>query len=169
MKIIQALKQVKADRHKINDLTNRIRENSAHMESSKPVYDKPAAKIKEWVQSIHDTQSNINALLIRIAKTNLATTVTIEIGGKQITKSIAEWIIRRREGVDADYQTWAAMTDCRLKANPITLPDGTLHVDQVVRNFDPSIRDDNLAILSQEKSLIDSHLEIVNATTDLLD
>jgi hypothetical protein len=44
-----------------------------------------------WIQAHGDIMKEILKLQIAIQKTNLLTPVTIEIGGKQVTKSIAFW------------------------------------------------------------------------------
>lgn len=169
MKIIEALKKVKHDREKIVDLQRLINKNAARMESEKPEYEDQKKRVAEWIQSIEDTNHNISKLLTHIQKTNLLTTVTIDIGGKQVQKTIAEWIIRRREGVDVDLRTGIALSVGKLIPKPITDSEGKVTIDQVVVNFDPKRRDESLAILREEKYLIDSALEIVNATTDLVE
>lgn len=169
MKLIEALKKVKNDREKIEDLVMKIRKNSARMESHRPEYAKPEAQVAEWLQGIFDTQKNINDLLTKIQKTNLQTNVTIEIGGNQVSKTISEWIIRRREGVDFEISAYRSLTNMGLKPCQINDEEGNAKIDQVVLHFDSKKRDEKLAVLSEEKSLIDSALEIVNATTELVD
>lgn len=170
MKIIEALKKLKMNRKKIQDLQNLIRMNASHMESATKslAYANPKQKILEWEQSIHDLQKENAQLLARISKTNLETKATIEIGDNQITKTISEWIYRRREGVDFDIQTQQAKATT-LKQVATKDEKGEIVVDNVVRNYDQAKRDELLMSLSSEKMLIDSQLEIVNAVTDLLE
>lgn len=168
MKIIEALKKVKMNRSKISDLQNLIRNNAAHMESGikSLAYPDPAKKIKEWEQSIHDIQKENAKLLASVQLTNLSTNVTVEIGSNQVTKTISEWIYRRREGVDFDIATQHAKATS-LKQVAIKGENGEIQVDNVIRNYDQGKRDEILMQLSQEKMLIDSQLEIINAVTDL--
>jgi hypothetical protein len=56
-----------------------------------------------------------------------------------------------------------------IKEEFVSQPDGTRIPLTIVRHYNPVQRDDTLATLAQEKFLIDSRLEIVNATTDLAD
>lgn len=168
MKLIEALKKVKSDREKIGDLVIKIRKHSARMESHRPEYSKPDAQVDEWIQGIFDTQKNISALLTRIQKTNLQTNVTIEIGGNQVVKTISEWIVRRREGVDFEILAYKSLTNMGLKPCQINDEEGNAKIDQVVLHFDAKKRDEKLSILVEEKHLIDSALEIINATTDLV-
>ena len=171
MKIIEALKAVKANREKITDLQMLIAKNAAHMESQNgsTAYNDPKKKIKVWVQSIHDTLLENARLLTQIQKTNLNTLVSIEMpSGVTVEKSISEWIVRRREGVDTEILTYQAMRHS-LKQQAIQSQDGTIKVDQVVVNYSTEDRDTKMMELSREKSLIDGKLEIVNATTELLE
>ena len=171
MKIIEALKAVKANREKITELQMLIPRNAAHMESQNGAtpYNDPKKKIKAWVQSIHDTLLENSRLLTRIQKTNLDTLVSIEMpSGVTVEKTVSEWIVRRREGVDAEILTYQSMRHS-LNQKAVQAQDGTIKVDQVVVNYSTEDRDTKLMELSREKSLIDGKLEIINATTDLLE
>lgn len=171
MKIIEALKKVKYNRQKMVDLNTLLSQNAAHMESQTghTPYSDPKRKVKEWLQSIHDLQSDNAKLLSAIQRTNLETKVTIEVmEGQQVEKTIAEWIVRRREGVDQDYAACNALRT-RLTQQAIQDAEGNISVDNVVYNFSTEARDKRLMALSEEKSRIDSALEIVNATTDLIE
>ena len=170
MKIIEALKKVKANRQKMADLTALIRNNSANMESEKgkTPYSDPKAKVKEWLQSVESLQSDNAKLLANIQYTNLHTEVSIEMpSGTVVTKTVAEWIVRRREGVDSVSAAYESLRT-NLKQNAVRDQEGNITVDHVILNFSAEQRDKKLMDLSQEKSLIDSKLEIVNATTDLI-
>lgn len=170
MKIIEALKKIKANRVKIGDLQALISKYAAHMESGTTslAYKEPAKAIDEWTQSIFSLSQDNAILLSRIQKTNLLVMVPVEIDGKIVTKNISEWVYRRREGVDQEFGAYLSMTT-RLTATATKDKDGNMNVDKVVHNYDQASRDRKMSILKEEKSLIDSALEIVNATTDLVD
>ncbi len=51
MKIIEAMKRVKANKEKIADLQAKIGNASAHMSHETPLYQEPSAKIREWAQA----------------------------------------------------------------------------------------------------------------------
>lgn len=167
MKIIEAMKKVKANREKVEDLLEKIKQNSAHLSHENPMYPDPKAKIIEWKQSVHDTNQETVKLLTRIAKTNLETNVTMELGGKNVTKSIAEWIWRRREFAGLDHKAYMAMTNRGLKGGLFQNSTGNHTEVQVILNFDPNDRDIKAELFRTEPSIIDSTLEVVNATTDL--
>lgn len=167
MKIIEALKVVKHNRDKIEDLVAKIKLNSARKSFETSPYDNPELQVKSWVDAIEQLALDNEKLLYRIHKTNLLTPVTIEIGGRQIEKSIDEWIYRRREGASIAAVGWKSLTDRGLKDEQIKQSDGTYHEVKVVRHYNTVLRDEKLAVYMAEPSLIDARLEIVNATTDL--
>lgn len=170
MKVVEALKKIKANRKKITDLNSKIACIASHMENEADslAYKNPADKVKEFVQSAFDTQRENSKLLSRVQKTNLNTLVTVELGGVQVTKTVAEWVYRRREGVDHEIETYRNMRT-NMKPGAIQKPDGTIIVNNVIRNYDEEQRDKRMAILQEEKSLIDAALEITNAVTDLIE
>ncbi len=170
MKIIEAMKKVKAHKEKIADLQIRIAEVSAHLSHETPKYGTETAhRLREWSQSIHDTiQENIR-LLTAIARTNLATSATITLGDRAITKTLAEWIWRRREYAALDLITWQKMTDRNLKEGNIQTSTGVPMTVTIVRNYDPNERDRKIAEYKSEAHEIDATLEVINAVTDLIE
>lgn len=170
MKIIEAMKAIKANKEKISDLQQRIAGVSANLSHETPVYGvETAAKIREWLQSCTDvTQENVR-LLCAIQRTNLATPVTITIRDKNVTKTISEWVWRRREYAAIDLATYSRLTDRNLKEGHMQSSTGVPIEVKLIRNYDPSFRDDKMAEYRQEPHLIDGALEVVNATTDLIE
>ena len=168
MKLIQAMKQVKQNKEKIADLQNKVSQYCANLSVETPLYgSETKTKINEWLQSCTDlTQDNIK-LLCAIAKTNLATEVTIEIGGKQVTKTIAEWVWRRREYAAIDLATYSKITDRGLKEGAAQTSPGVMTELKLIRHYDPVVRDERLAMYRSEPHLIDAALEVVNAVTEL--
>jgi len=170
MKIIEAMKRVKANKEKITDLQTKIGQVSAHHAHETPLYGADTAtKISEWAQSCDDlTQENIR-LLTSIARTNLATQVTVTLSDKSVTKPIAEWIWRRREYAAVDLATWSKMTDRGLKEGHVQTSTGIPMEVKLVRNYDPERRDKKMAEYRSEPHEIDAALEVTNAITDLVD
>jgi hypothetical protein len=169
MKIIEAMKKIKANKEKIADLQNKIGLTCSNLSFETPVYgNDTSAKIKDWLQSCQDlSRDNVN-LLCRIAKTNLAVNVTIEIGGKKVEKSIAEWVWRRREYAGIDKNTFSKLGDRGLREGIINSSTGPME-SKIVRHFDPIVRDEMIAIYHAEPYMIDGALEVINAVTELLD
>lgn len=170
MKIIEGMKRVKINKVKITDLQNKIGQVSAHISVETPLYgDETRDLVRGWIQTCQDlTQDNVT-LLTAIAKTNLATAVTIQLGGKSVSKSIAEWIWRRREYAAIDLATWSKLTDRNLKEGQIATSTGVPIDAKIIRNFDPKVRDEMMGVFKSEPGEIDSALEVVNAVTDLLE
>lgn len=169
MKIIEAMKRVKANKEKIVDLQNKIAGASANLSFETPLYGtETATRIAEWTQSCDDlTQENIR-LLTAIARTNLATPVTISLGEKSVTKSIAEWVWRRREYAALDLATWSKMTDRGLKEGSGQTSQGVPMEVKIIRHYDPVRRDKMITMYKSEPHEIDAALEVVNAVTDLV-
>jgi hypothetical protein len=172
MKIIEAMKKIKANRKKIADQQALIQKNCAFLSNETNAYGDLSAvkgKVDEWIQSCHDLSLECEKLLVDIARTNLATNVTIHIGGKDITKPIAAWIYRRREFAAIDTRTYQVLTDRGLKEGQIKNSSGDTFDVKINRAFDSSLRDKKLAEFSEEPYLIDSRLEVINAVTDLIE
>lgn len=171
MKIIEAMKRVKLNNEKVADLRAKIGQNSAHLSYETPLYGENQAKqVSEWVQSCLDISQENVRLLVAIQRTNLATSVTIDLGGKSVTKSIAEWVWRRRTYAEQDAGTISMLSDRNLKEGLVPSSTGGAPQEvKIVRNFDPALRDAAREVYRSEPHLIDSALEIVNATTDLVE
>lgn len=169
MKIIEAMKKVKQNKEKIADLQGKISQVCANLSHETPLYGaETGTKVREWLQSCQDLSQENVKLLCSISKTNLATSVTIELGGKSVTKSIAEWVWRRREYANIDLLTFSKLTDRGLKEGQGNTSTGVPFEVKIVRHYDPSQRDAAMAMYKAEPHQIDAALEVVNATTDLV-
>ena len=170
MKIIEAMKRVKLNDEKIADLNNKIAGVSANLTIETPLYgDQTKARITEWLQSVEDIGRENVRLLVAIQRTNLATSVPIEVGGKTVTKTIAEWVWRRRKYAATDLASWSKLTDRNLKEGFGQSSTGVPLEIKIQRHYDPLKRDEKMAEYRAEPHQIDAALEIVNATTDLLE
>lgn len=172
MKIIEALKTVKLNKVKINDLQAKIAANSATLNYETPPYgDRQSAQVAEWVQSCLDLSQQNVLLLVAIQRTNLQTEVTIELDNQRVTKTIAAWVWRRREYATIDMQTIGKLTDRNLREGtmPNSVAGGAPVEVKLVRHYDPAERDTKLMVYRDEPTRIDMALELVNATTDLAD
>lgn len=169
MKIIEAMKAIKANKEKIADLQGKIAQHCANTSIETPVYgDNTAAKIGEWLQSCDQTSRNNADLLLSIQRTNLATQVAITLGDKVVTKTIAEWVWRRREFAATDLSTWSKLTDRGIKEGSAQTSPGHVTEIKIKRHYDPVLRDKMMALYRSEPHLIDAALEVVNAVTDLV-
>lgn len=172
IKLIQALKQIKDLKRKSSDLQQKIKVYCADYNFETPTYgtaEQQKQQVSEWVQACLDIHKEILRLSVAIQKTNLATMVPIELGNKTVTKSITEWIHRRRELAQADALVWKSLTNRNLKEG-LTKSTAGQEVEMKVRlYYDSKQRDEALNVLLSEPSIIDGHLEITNAVTDLIE
>lgn len=171
MKIIEALKKVKELEVKTDDLRSKVGKYCADLDYETPAYGATQKdQVKEWIQSHHDILKEISKLKISIQQTNLATPVTIELGGKPVTHSIAEWILRRRELATKEYNMWSALTDRGLKETSSVMTSNQEKKEVKIRRyFDPKERDVNIDLYRTEPSIIDRTLEVTNAITDIIE
>lgn len=169
MKIIEAMKELKRLNVKVDDLRGKISKYCADLDIENPTYPDQRGQVREWIQSYSDSLKEIARLRVAIQRTNLATNVKIELGNKQVEKSIAEWIHRRRDLAKLEQAGWAALTDRNLRDGKAKTTSDALVDVKVRRYFDPAERDEKVALYRDEPSIIDGTLEVVNAVTDLME
>ena len=171
MKLIVAMKLIKELQVKAEDLRGKVKQYCADLDFETALYPDQKRQVSEWIQAHSDILKEILGLRVKIQRTNLATPVEIEIGGKLVTKSIAEWIHRRRDLAAAELLMWQGLTDKNLKEGqflPATSPGVQPTPVKLRRYYDPSERDRNTELYRAEPGIIDRTLEVVNATTDVL-
>lgn len=170
MKLIQAMKQLKDLAVKADDLRKKIGATSADLDFETPLYPDPKARIEEWLQAHSDILKEILRLRVAIQRTNLATSVTIELEGVHVTKSIAEWIHRRRDLAGMEMVAWEKLTDRGLKEQvQVQQSTGGTMTIKIRRYYDPQRRDVKITAYRSEPSIIDGVLETTNAVTDLIE
>lgn len=170
MKIVEALKLRKELLVKADDLRKKVASSSAHLTIETPLYADQSGQVAQWLQAHESLMQEIAILSLRVQKTNLAVQVDIQLGGKTVTKCIAGWVLRRRELAKLDEAAWASLTDRGLKEQNVqTTPGGPVTEIRIKRCFDAKVRDEKIALYKSEPGVIDRALEVVNATTDLLD
>lgn len=170
MKIIQGMKKIKDLAGKCEDLRKKIGQHCADLTIETPVYADQAAQVASWLQGHHDVLKEIEHLRTSIQRTNVMTKVTIEIGGHQVTKSIAAWIHRRRDLAKFDMEAYRQLGDRNLKeSNLQTGPGMPVTEVRIRRYFDPAARDAKVELYRTEPSVIDATLETINAVTDLIE
>lgn len=169
MKLIEALKLQKDLARKVEDLTQKVGKHCADMDFETPVYQDQKAQVEEWLQAISDCMKEILRLRVAVQRTNLATQVSIELGGKTVTKSIAEWVHRRRDLAKAEQRVWEILGDRGLREGTVKQSSGETREIRIRRYYDPKVRDAKVEMFTQEPMLVDARLEIVNATTDLVE
>jgi hypothetical protein len=171
MKLIEGMKLIKELQEKADDLRKKIGQHCADLDFETPLYADQKRQVSEWMQAHSDIVKEILGLRFRIQKTNIATSVDIELGGKFVTKTIAEWIHRRRDLAKLELDAWSKLTDRGLKEGnlPASIPGGEARQVKIRRYFDPLERDKRIELYRAEPNVIDRTLEVINATTELLD
>lgn len=170
MKIIEGMKLRKELQEKAEDLREKIQQYCVHMDVETPTYGGEQKTVVEgWIQAHQDIVKKMRELSIALQRTNLATRVKMQLGGKDVELSIAEWILRRRELAQMEQAAWAALGDRNLKDGVMNTSAGTQQPVKVVRYYDPRKRDEMVDLFKHEPGMIDRTLEVVNATTDLLE
>ena len=172
MILIEALKKIKSQKKKAEDLRSKIKRYCAYKSTETAVYgDQPkqTVQIKEWLQAHSDIIKEVERLTLCIHRTNLTTEVEIELGGKVVKKSIAAWIIRRTELANYDRAAYSVLTDNHIEEGfEFTSNQEKIEV-KIVRCYDPKERDNKVALYDGEPFEINSKLEVVNATTTLIE
>lgn len=170
MKLIEGMKKLKDLSRKAEDLRGKIAVNCAHLSTETPTYgDKQREQVREWLQAHEDIAKEMLRLRVAIQRTNLQTPVSIELSGKTVTKSIAEWIHRRRDLAKLDLEAWTKLGDKGLKEGHGKNTLGETIEVKIVRNFDPKERDVKVEMYRSEPMVVDATLEVTNAVTDLIE
>lgn len=164
------MKMIKELQVKVQDLKGKVKQYCSDLDFETPVYQNQGIQIKEWIQSHSDVLKEILKLRVAIQKTNISTIVPIEMDGKKVEKTIAEWIHRRRDLATSELEAWSCLSDRGLKEGQVnpTTPGGTMMIIKIRRYYDPLERDKKIEIYRSEPSIIDRTLEVVNATTEVI-
>ena len=174
MKIIEAMKKVKDLTRKAEDLRKKLQEYAADLDVHTPTYANQAEQVSRWLQAHEDITQEILGLKVDIQRTNLATEVTIELGGKAVTKNIAAWIHRRRSLAEMDKNAWECLshTERRGQLKEGTFPsaggDAAPREVKIRRYYEPEKRDKMMDLYRSEPTTIDGVLEVTNAITELV-
>lgn len=163
------IERILALAEKAEDLRAKIGQYSADLSFETPLYPDTKATVDGWLQSHHDITKEIMRLRIAIQRTNLATLVPIDLDGISVTKSIAEWIHRRRDLAKLEESAWAKLTDRNLKEGQANNSTGQPVTITIRRYYDPKKRDAMVSSFKSEPHKIDATLEVTNAVTDLIE
>ena len=169
MKIIEAMKKIKDLQIKAEDLRKKAATYCADYDYETPHYPDQKRQIAEWMQAHSDILKEILRLRVAIQRTNLATSVVISLAEKNVTKTIAEWIHRRRDLATLEMDAWLRLGDRGLKESAYNTSAGESKLLKIRRYFDQTEKDKKTELYRSEPHVIDSTLEVVNATTELLE
>ena len=177
MKIIEAMKRIKAIDAQIGVHANFISKNFARLTTEEaPFGEETSQKVQSAHQAVVSLIQEKNSLQARIQKTNITTPVTVSVVNQRgdreaVTKTISEWVFRRDRGV-REEQSLVSLYEERFLKSKVgvqTLSNGEKVVVDVARAYEPDFIQQRSMALASEPLEIDAQLEIINATVDLVD
>ena len=170
MKIIEAMKRLKVILKRMQDNTQQIAVYSSILSTEKPAFgseEDQKKKVSSLVQANNDLMGEYLKLKQQIERTNLAT--TLSLGDKAWT--ISELLVIKRVLATVMVNTYNAMSiaaaDARAKSGFGKTAEGAMPLP--VRMYSEEFRNNGIARWQELYSAIDARLEVINATTDLVE
>ena len=177
MKIIEAMKEMPLIIKKVNAHNQKISQYSSTLSTVKDLpfgtVEGQTKEVASLVQSNEDLIKRYLMLQRSLAFTN--TQIKVEINGD--SKTIAEWLHIRNAGIHSNNGLYGAMVNTyrALNTNRANAMIGEVRTDlsetalQVIRCYDQKMADEKIESLTDIYDQIDAKLEVVNATTDLIE
>lgn len=168
MKIIEALKRLKVIEKRIVSNNAEITKYASKLNTEMPVFESVPEQKKEVmsrVQSNVDLAKEYLKIKSDIEFTNLTTKV--ELNGKMYSLTDLLYIKRKVAGMMAD--TFKALNDsvARTRERNAAVVDGKRPVVELM--YDETFKNANTREWLELYDIIDSRLEVINATTDLVE
>jgi len=168
MKIVEGLKRLRVIEKRLAANRESITRYSSMVSTEKPLFeteDKQRKEVTSLIQSCNDLVNEYLKTKKQIEQTNLK--ITVEIGGVNYT--ISDLLTIKRKLSNLMVKTFYALNDSagesRLRhASPVE--GKTPHV---VRFYKEELRNDGLRLWQDLYDNIESRLEVINATTDLIE
>jgi hypothetical protein len=172
-KIVEALKRLRIIEKRVEARCKEITRYASGLSGPtyKPLFDteeRQRQEVKSLVQSALDLLKEYHALKRRIEVTNLLTIVTIE--GE--SRSIAEWLIEKRKVSGMILAIYNALNEVAANASrreDRMYPSGGGATPQVTRFYSEEEKNKELRHVMDRTEAIDGRLEVINATTELVD
>jgi len=173
MMIIEGMKRLRVIKKRMASNIDSVNKYAAIISSERPMFgseDEQKKEVKEIIQSNLDLLREYLKLKKRIERTNLQTVV--EIGGVEYT--ISDLLILKRELVQLVVNTYDALNvnqaQMRLNSMRHHVPTGQQgETPRINHMFDEKEKNEQLRKWQDLYDNIDSRLEVINATTTLLD
>jgi hypothetical protein len=169
MKIVEAMKELKLIEKKIQRNTDSIQKYSSQLSNERPYFNTPelqAKEVRSLLQANKDFTDNYLELKGKVEKTNLS--VTVEMDGRKYT--LSELLTLKRKLAQLMVASYDAMNDKSARESQIRVvrssPDNTVKVE---RFYDEKEKNDGLRKWQDFYDNIDSRLEVINATTDIVE
>lgn len=166
MKIVEGIKELTVILKRMEKNNKQITEYSALPDNERMHFgnkDAQSKEIKKLIQANIDLAKNYINIKQRVEKTNLATQV--EINGK--TYTISELLVLKRTLAKVLVATYKSLNDsqARLRVNQTRGEKQPI----IEKFYDEHEKNEGERFWDDLYHTIDSRLEVINATTDLLD
>lgn len=168
MKIIEALKELPIIEKRITNQNEQILLYSGLASNETAPFDtedQQRFKVQQLIQSNQDLCTRYELLKLTLSHTNNLTKVTIN----EVTKPITQWIAFKAKTQDFLVKTYKALdynaAVNRTKSLPIDVNTGY----KISKMYKEEDKNKALESLRDLNDRIDAQLEIVNATTDLIE
>lgn len=168
MKIIEALKEVKLIEKKIVKNNETIMQYSSQLSNEKPYIgdEKEQTKyVKELIQSNLDLIDRSLILKLKIEKTNNSTIAT-KRGKREYT--ITELLAYKRRIGAFERATFSSLTEDNAKRN-MAMFRGNDSGISIIRFYDEKSKNEKLGDWLEFSENIDGLLEVLNASTDIVE
>jgi len=174
MMLIEAMKRLRVIQKRMLHNIDNVNKYAAIISTERPLFnseDEQKKEVKEIIQSNLDLMKEYLELKKKIERTNLQTIV--EIGGQKY--SISDLLILKRNLIKLVVNTYDALNTkhAQTKLNAMALATrssgGLGETPRIHHMFDEKEKNENLRKWQDLYDNIDSRLEVINATTTLLE
>ena len=168
MKIVEGLKRLRIIEKRLKSNRESITRYSSMVNTERPLFeneDKQRKEVTSLIQSCQDLVKEYLETKKRIEHTNLK--VTVEIGG--VSYTISDLLAIKRKLAILMIKTYNSLNDTagENRLRHANLVEGK--TPHVVRFYKEETRNEGLQIWQDLYDNIESRLEVVNATTDLIE
>ena len=168
MKIIEGMKRLRVIEKRMESQRNAVTEYASKLSTEMPRFQTKEDQAKE-VASLIQSNNDLCAEYLRIKRsieyTNLK--VTVELQGKAY--SISDLLVVKRKLADRMVATYRALNDTVARDRLRNAPKFDGETPKVEVLYDERTKLDNIRKWQDLADIIDSRLEVINATTDLIE
>ncbi|HPE67028.1 MAG TPA: hypothetical protein PK849_12680 [Synergistales bacterium] len=168
MKIIEGMKRLRVIEKRMESQRNAVTEYASKLSTEMPRFQTKEDQAKE-VASLIQSNNDLCAEYLRIKRsieyTNLK--VTVELQGKAY--SISDLLVVKRKLADRMVATYRALNDTVARDRLRNAPKFDGETPKVEILYDERTKLDNIRKWQDLADIIDSRLEVINATTDLIE
>lgn len=168
MKLSEAMKRLKVIEKRMESNSQAITKYASLLSNEKPQFDsedQQKAEVRSLIQANTDLMGEYLSLKTKIEKTNLGT--HMEIGGR--TYSLSELLIIKRKMADKMIETYRALNDSsaesKVRMGMATKSDTAITINKM---YSEKEKNDQLLVWHDLRDNIDSRIDVINSTTELL-